>query len=511
MATKAERSCPSVLHGGDPIPGVEEEAASPLWAHPSENIPLLERALRVILATLGRRLAELEALSQDILAYVAKGRAGVFMGKEFGSAIYAVWIVVSVAIWGWCYRQFDTPWARETAQACSDYCRAWLAFWALTVGWQRPVGVISDADDPPGAARPGPVYATSPRDERWWPSVNPSRDRKPDMVRTPQQLACVAVGERSWQRDHSADENWRLQRPYLDSPGIGQVVEMALGLGWTGDGRVTEVVERDGTRVMAPIGDWHAAILSGLRRHFDVDCILPVSAEDRATISAARNGDRAALRQVVAWLADYPSDYRFRLRRCERGLDLVVFGTGKRSTAPTLASRWEEGEPQGWLAVDGGERQSSGCPDAIKPADVTIVGNAVRAIRSDGKFGAREMALCQSTEVYRIEGGGGEPVRLVWHGQEDSPTAASGAAPAPRPPAVPASPAPGAGAPGAGLDIPMAEDGNPLAYHDLTGLLVGEITTLVSICVGRLTPPATRYAAGVLRELANRLEPPKRH
>ncbi|MBP7756775.1 MAG: hypothetical protein KA227_12080 [Thermoanaerobaculia bacterium] len=40
MATLGEQSLLSVLHGGEPLPGVETELAAPLRAHPSANIPL---------------------------------------------------------------------------------------------------------------------------------------------------------------------------------------------------------------------------------------------------------------------------------------------------------------------------------------------------------------------------------------------------------------------------------------------------------------------------------------
>ena len=50
MATLGEQSLLSVLHGGEPLPGVETELAAPLRAHPSANIPLAARAALDVMA-----------------------------------------------------------------------------------------------------------------------------------------------------------------------------------------------------------------------------------------------------------------------------------------------------------------------------------------------------------------------------------------------------------------------------------------------------------------------------
>ena len=138
--------------------------------------------------------------------------------------------------------------------------------------------------------------------------------------------------------------------------------------------------------------------------------------------------------------------------------------------------------------MDGGERKSGGCPDAISPADVTLVGNVCKAIRADGKFGPRELELCQGAELWSLAGGAGEPVTLRLRGAAPEQPGASGSGSS-RPPG----------------DAPAAGSGGdtPAEYHELAARL----PAIVAACRGRLRPEEAAYAESILLDAAKALRP----
>lgn len=502
MSTDGERSVLSLLRGGPAVGNHERERARPdLCNSPSGNYgPTAELADNLI----ALRDADQAALAESALRWerhLEPGVPGVAMRIEPNSSTYVPWIVLPVD--GAYHVMMRTTAGQLAAERCHWWLRAWLTVAALAMATIKG-RLIDDREDPPGEARPGPVYARADVDEKpWTGSPHPRRNRGI--------LPSVLCGERSFQRSYppkDPDADYRLTRGYMDQSQHSQIAQMALGIDW----------QRDPSES----GDWPVLYEIGLRQRFGVSRIFACLAdEERANILWAwKTKSVEAVERVLPYLDGWYYDRGFTLAAHDNGsLWMLCEAGGRTSTASTEAATFDaETRESGWLAANNGMRDASAESTDIVSTRGWEDGDYLRAERSDGRYGVRSLAKPSGRELWRLIltrdsntlRVPGRPDQVAGKSQGAS-TTASGAAPVPCSPAVPASPAPGAGAPGAGLDIPMAEDGNPLAYHDLTGLLVGEITTLVSICVGRLTPPATRYAAGVLRELANRLEPPKRH
>lgn len=404
MATIGEQSLLAVLHGGELLPGLAAEVAEPLSAHGSANIPLLSRAALDVVAWRRGDQAELNRSAALWAEHLEPGRVGVAMRCEFGTTVYPAWIVCPIAT---AARVHAGTVAGERARW---WCRAWAAVAVAAMGWERG-RLVSDADDPPGAPAPGPVWARSAEDAR------PGFTRRHAGV-----FPSVFVGERSWQRSWRDGADWRLDRAYLDQPVSSQVAHEVLGLPWASSS--------------AEDGDWVARYALGVRRTFGpVAGVLPLEEGELEALGvlwqARRDGAHAAaaVRAVLPWLEGWLPSHRYTLAGTEGGLWWLCESGGRTSTATVYGSAWEAGGVQGWLACDDGRRKSRGAPEAVVPGRGWESGAVLRCERADGVHGTRELAKPGGAELWRLELGP-EGARLV---------APAGPAPAPPPPAGPGS------------------------------------------------------------------------
>jgi hypothetical protein len=373
MATLGEQSLLSVLHGGEPLPGVETELAAPLRAHPSANIPLAARAALDVMARRRGDQAELNLSAALWWEHLEPGVPGVLMRNEFGSTVYGPWIVCPIATAARVHA------GNDAGRRAREWVRAWATLAVLATGWEEGL-LISDQDDPPGRPAPGPVFATAQSDRQ----AGYTRRRRGI-------LPSVFAGERSWQRSWQGDDDWRLARSYIDEPSASQLVQSLLGIPWRPH--------------PGEDGDWVARYVAGVARTFPAeDPVLPLNSAEVALLASVF-ADRSAqsVARVLPWLDGWVPEHRYVLGCTDRGLWMLAESGGRTSTAPVYAATWEAGGAQGWLACDDGRRKSGGAPDAIVAGRGWEDGDLLRCERSDGLYGARDLRKPGGAELWRLQ------------------------------------------------------------------------------------------------------------
>lgn len=421
MATLGEQSVLELLHGRPALAGFQAELARPdLWNSPSGNYgPTAELALGLEAESRGDH-ATIADTAWRWERFLEPGRVGVAMGIEPNSSTYVPWIVCPID--GAFHLMSRFSFGERAAERARWWLRAWLTMAALAMAPRRGL-LIDDEADPPGDARPGPVYARAEVDRQPWTGASDPR-------RNHGVLPSVLVGERAWQRAYAADsaDDYRLCRAFLDQSQHSQIAMLALDLEWQTD--------------TSESGDWPARFLGGLRRHFGAPRLLAcLTDEERANLLWAwKEKSVEAVERVLPYLAGWLYQQTFTLACLENGsLWMLAESGGTTSTAPTYASTWDAASGESaWLACDSGIRKSKGALDAIVAGRGWEDGEWLRCERSDGRFGVRSLQKPAGAERWRLVSTR-EDHRLVVPGRPDrlaSAPAAPPAAPAPAEPAA---------------------------------------------------------------------------
>ena len=423
MATLGEQSVLELLAGRPALAGYEGELARPdLWNSPSGNYgPTAELALGLDAESRGDH-ATIADTAWRWERFLEPGVPGVAMRIEPNSSTYVPWIVCPVD--GAFHLLSRFSFGERTVARAHWWLRAWLTMAALAMAPRRGL-LIDDETDPPGEARPGPVYARVETDRTpWTGSPYPRRNRGI--------LPSVLVGERAWQRGYAKDsaDDYRLCRGYLDQSQHSQIAMLALDLPWQAD--------TGGT------GDWPARFLEGIRSHFGAARLLAcLTDEERANIRWAwQEKSVDAVERVLPYLAGWLYQQTFTLACLEDGsLWMLAETGGTTSTAPSYGSTWDAASGESaWLACDSGIRKSSGAIDAIVAGRGWEDGDWLRCERSDGRFGTRSLKKPAGAERWRIVSTR-EDHRLVAPGRPDrlasSPAVQTPPAPLPAAPGAP--------------------------------------------------------------------------
>lgn len=490
MSTDGERSILSLYHGGQAVAGYERERARPdLRNSPSGNYgPTAELTDNLI----ALRDHDEQSLAESALRWerhLAPGEPGVAMRIEPNSSTYVPWIVLPVD--GMYHVMLRTSAGQLAAERAHWWLRAWLTVAALGMATVRGK-LIDDDTDPPGEARPGPVFARAEVDREPW-TGSPYERRNRGI------LPSVLCGERAWQRSYPPqhpDDDYRLCRSYLDQSQHSQIAMLALELDWQKD--------------PSESGDWPVRYQVGLKARFGVPRVLAcLTDEERSAIRRAWETKAVEdVERVLPFLDGWFYDRTLILAAHDNGsLWMLCTEGGHTSTASTEAATFDAvSRESGWLAANNGMRDANERSDDIVSTRGWEDGDRLCAERSDGRFGVRTLVKPSGREIWRLVLSRDEN-RLCVPGRADR--LASGA---PSPPSLPPThqppheeptmptPPPASGA------VEMAGDGNPIAYHHLTAALTGPIAELVATCKGRCHPDAASFAAGLLRDLANQVD-----
>ena len=476
MSTRGEKSVLNLLRGGAAEAGYQDELARPnLWNSPSGNYgPTAELALDLEMD----RDRDLRGLAESAIRWerhLAKETPGVAMRIEPNSSTYVPWIVLPV---DGAYHVFlRHGFGQEVCSLAHWWLRAWLTVSALAMA--TVIGkLIDDREDPPGEARPGPIYARAEVDEKpWTGSPHPRRNRGI--------LPSVLCGERSFQRSYPPehpDDDYRLCRSYMDQSQHSQIAQMALGIDWQ--------------KNPSEDGDWPVRYEVALRQKFGVSGIFSCLTDgERANIRRAwETKSVEAVKAVMPYLDGWYYDRDLTLCAHDNGsLWMLCEAGGRTSTASTEAAIFDaETQESGWLAANNGMRDASAESTDIVATKGWEDGIWLNAQREDGRYGIRSLAKPSGREIWRIKFSRTSNQLLV--GGESAQTS-------PSPGPVPPSPEP----PAPSGDLEMAGDGNPMKYHQLTSRLVNEIEPLVNSIAGRLTPDAAAYAGNYLVTLGKKL------
>jgi hypothetical protein len=343
--------------------------------------------------------------------------------------------------------------------------------------------LIDDETDPPGEARPGPVYARAEVDREPW-TGSPYQRRNAGVY--PSWLC----GERSFQRSYPPkfpDDDYRLCRAYLDQSQHSQVAMLALGIDWQ--------------RNHSDEGEWPVRYADRIKSRFGVGVFAGLSQDERDNIYRAwQTKSVVDVKRVMPYLDGFLFDRSWTLCSHDNGSGWSLMNDGGRtSTASTEASMFDaELHESGWLAANNGMRDADEKSDDIVSTQGWEDGSRLCSKRSDERYGVRSLQKPSGVERWRIEFSR-ECNRLVLPGQ--APHDEEGPIEIEHPQEE------------GGQEVPensewaqLADDGNPIAYHKMTALLVGVMREWAMICSRLCLPDAKRFVVGLLRELANIIE-----
>lgn len=426
MATKGEQSVLSLLTGGESLAGYETELARPdLWNSPSGNYgPTAELALDLEAERSGSTALLADSASRWE-RHLEPGVPGVAMRIEPNSSTYVPWIVLPVDGAYHIFSRYD--FGRLAAERAHWWLRAWLTVAALGMATTQGK-LIDDETDPPGEARPGPVYARADVDREPWtgsPYVRGNRGILPS----------VLVGERAWQRAYPPSDvlaDYRLCRGYLDQSQHSQIAMLALGLSWVTDGSES--------------GDWPVRFRDGLKAWRGITRILDcITADERRNIRRAWETKSVEdVRRVMHYLDGWYFDRDLVLCAHDNGsLWMFCMAGGRTSTASTEAATFDaESLESGWLAANNGMRDASAASSDIVQTRGWEDGPMLCAERNDGRYGTRYLRKPSGRELWRINFTRTANLLSVAGQPVDSPAPAL-PAPSPEPTPTPQPPAAG--------------------------------------------------------------------
>ena len=385
MSTKGEQSVLLLLHGQPALDYSRELARPDLWNSGSGNYgPTAELALDLEAERNGH-LVTLRESAGRWERHLEPGVPGVAMRIEPNSSTYAPWIVLPVDGAYHIFMRHD--FGQRVAFRAHWWLRAWLTVAAL--GMATEIGkLIDDETDPPGEARPGPVFARADVDRQ--PYAGSPYARRNRGI-----LPSVLCGERAWQRayppnDHAAD--YRLCRGYLDQSQHSQIAMLALGLSWITDGGES--------------GDWPVRYRDGLKAWRGITRILDcITADERRNIREAWESKSVeAVRRVMPYLDGWYFDRDFTLAAHDNGsLWMLCSAGGRTSTASTEAATFDgETLESGWLAANNGMRDASAASSDIVQTRGWEDGPMLCAERNDGRYGTRYLRKPSGRELWRI-------------------------------------------------------------------------------------------------------------
>ena len=486
MSTRSEESILKLQRGEQPDAGWEDELARPdLWNSPSGNYgPTAELTLCLI----ALRDNDQRTLAESALRWerhLEPGVPGVAMRIEPNSSVYVPWIVLPVD--GAYHVMTRFAFGQLAAERAHWWIRAWLTVAALGMATVRGK-LIDDETDPPGEARPGPVYARADLDRTPWTGA-------PYQRRNAGVLPSWLCGERSFNRSYPPkfpNDAYRLCRAYLDQSQHSQVAMLALGIDWQ--------------RNHSEDGEWPVRYADGLRLRFGVDRVLAcLTDEERANIHRAWETKAVEdVDRVLPYLAGWHYDREWVLCSHDNGSgwSLLSGGGGRTSTASTEAATFDaESKESGWLSANNGMRDASSTSDDIVSTRAWEDGNNLCAERSDGRYGVRSLAKPSGREAWRLLFSR-EQVVLRVPGRPDR-VAGGQTTPTPLSPSNPPPPEAGGSSPD---PTPGAALGYPACYHLSTTWVRDALRPAAAEIVAHAPMAERNYLAGELRAVARQLD-----
>ena len=387
MATKGEQSVLLLLRGQPALDYSGELARPNLWNSASGNYgPTAELALDLEAERNGH-LVTLRESAGRWERHLEPGVPGVAMRQEPNSSTYCPWIVLPVDGAYHLFLRYD--FGQRAAERAHWWLRAWLTLAALGMATTQGK-LIDDETDPPGEARPGPVYARADVDRMPWTGAKDPRRNKGI-------LPSVLCGERAWQRSyptpgHPNDDDYRLCRAYLDQSQHSQIAMLALGLSWVTDGSES--------------GDWPVRFRDGLKAWRGITRIFDcLTADERRNIRCAWETKSVEdVRRVMPYLDGWYFDRDLTLAAHDTGsLWMLCAAGGRTSTASTEAATFDaESMESGWLAANNGMRDASAASTDIVGTRGWEDGVMLCAERNDGRYGTRYLRKPSGRELWRI-------------------------------------------------------------------------------------------------------------